>query len=249
VVTTLVRSGPPQDQDLDALRTRHAELETTLADRSAELARARADLTAFRIRYRREVGLLHEQLDQLEQAIAAAELGEISRRLQQADGEPIAPPAAQPATSAARLTSDAVRKLFRDVAKAIHPDLALDAETRDRRHSLMIEANRAYALGDEERLRSILETWESSSEAVPGNEPDAIHAHLVRRNAAIEDRLAVIAGELAELKETAIWKLKAMVDDEAARGNNLMADMIRRLRRDIVAARNRLDAMQSHPPR
>jgi hypothetical protein len=246
-VTTLVRSGTPQD-DLDGLRARHAELEAALADRAAELARAKADLTAFRIRYRREVGLLHEQLDELEQAIDTAELGEISRRIEGADREPAPPPEAQP-PAPARLTSDAVRRLFRDVAKAIHPDLALDAETRGRRHSLMIEANRAYALGDEERLRSILETWESNLEAVPGNEPDAIHAHLVRRNAAIEDRLAVIAGELAELKETAIWKLKAMVDDEAARGNNLMADMIRRLRRDIVAARNRLDAMQSHPPR
>jgi hypothetical protein len=35
-----------------------------------------------------------------------------------------------------------------------------------------------------------------------------------------------------------------MVDEEAAKGNDLIADMIRRLNRDILAARNRLDALQ-----
>jgi hypothetical protein len=34
-----------------------------------------------------------------------------------------------------------------------------------------------------------------------------------------------------------------MVDEAAARGKDLIADHIRRLKRDIMAARNRLDAM------
>jgi hypothetical protein len=34
-----------------------------------------------------------------------------------------------------------------------------------------------------------------------------------------------------------------MVDEAAARGKDLMSDMIARLKRDIMAARNRLDAM------
>ena len=70
-----------------------------------------------------------------------------------------------PADTAPRLTTDAVRRLFRDVAKVIHPDLAHDPEARDRRHALMIEANRAYALGDEERLRWILQAWEQIGRA------------------------------------------------------------------------------------
>lgn len=217
-----------------------------LAGRAADLAQAQADLAAFRLRYRQEVGLLHEELDELERAIAEAELGELSKLVTGGSSDTTAAPAPQP-EPAARFTSDAVRRLFRDVAKTIHPDLARDQEARDRRHSLMIEANRAYALGDEERLRSILEAWERSPEAVPGSDPDAMRLRLVRRIAQIEEQLQVHAGELTVMQDTPLWKLKTMVDTAAARGNDLVADMVRRLKRDILAARNRLDAMQWNP--
>jgi hypothetical protein len=38
-----------------------------------------------------------------------------------------------------------------------------------------------------------------------------------------------------------------MVDEASARGKDLVADMVRRLERDIMAARNRLDAIQWRP--
>jgi hypothetical protein len=244
-VTTLVRSGRPHD-DLDDLRARVSELETTLAERDADLARLKAGLAAFRISYRRRVGRLHEQLDDLERAIDEAELGILSERVTRAVPDEAPDASAGPARQApARsLTSDAVRKLFRDVARTIHPDLARDQDARERRHRLMIEANRAYALGDEERLRWILEAWEKSPDAVNGGDIDAIRVRLSRRITEIEEQLTLCAGELADLKETSLWKLKAMVDEEAAKGNDLMADMIRRLNRDILAARNRLDAIR-----
>jgi len=231
----------------EALRARLTELETRLAGRVRDITRVKTDLEAFRIRYRQEVGLLHEELDELERAIAEAELGEINDRLESEADAPAATPPGEPFEPAPRLTSDAVRKLFRDVAKAIHPDLARDEHTRDRRHTLMAEANRAYALGDEERLRSILESWEKSPEAITGADPEAARQRLVRRIAQIEEHLAFYDGELASTKESPLWQLKAMVDEAAARGKDLVADMVRRLKRDVVAARNRLDAMQWHP--
>jgi hypothetical protein len=148
-VTWLVRSGEPRDHDIDGLRSRVAELEAALGEREAEVGRLKADLAAFRARYRQDVGLLHEELEELEQAIADAELGELSRLLDDAERPATASAGARPET-APRLTSDAVRRLFRDVARTIHPDLAGDEGARDRRHALMIEANRAYALGDED---------------------------------------------------------------------------------------------------
>ena len=229
-------------EDVEALRAVLAERETLLGERVAELARARIDLASFRIRYRREVGGLHEELEELERAIAKAELGEFTKRLQDEGASETASPALL--ESAPRsLTSDAVRKLFRDVAKTIHPDLSADDQTRDRRHALMIEANRAYALGDEERLRMILDAWEKSPESVQGDDPDAARARLERRIAQVDEQLVACAGELADLHELPLSKLKAIVDDAEARGKDLIADQIRRLKRDIMAARNRLDAM------
>ena len=240
-----VRIDRPHDPDLDSLRARASELATAHDQRRDEVAAVEGDLASFKIRYRTEVGLLHEELDRLELALAEAELGELSKRTDIPDAAATAADKeridAQP-----RLTSDAVRKLFRDVAKAIHPDLASDDLARDRRHSLMIEANRAYALGDEEQLRLILQAWERSPEAVQGSDADAMRSRLIRRIAQIEEQLVALDGALAELKASPMFQLKAMIDDEAAKGKDLIKDMVRRLKRDILVATNRLDALR--PP-
>ena len=246
-MSTLVPSDRPRDQDIHDLRARVADLEAVLADRDAEIARLKVDLAAFEVRYRQEVGLLHDELDELERALAEAELGHINARLEEGG----ASTASTPDTgdeAATRFTSDAVRKLFRDVARTIPPDLAEDEAARDRRHALMVEANRAYALGDEERLRWILQAWERSPEAVQGSDAEAARLRLERRIAQLEEQLAAWSGELASLKDSPIGKLKAMVDDAAAGGKDLVADMVRRLQRDILVARNRLDALRPHAP-
>jgi hypothetical protein len=244
-VTTLIRAERPQ-HDLETLRSRVAAMESMLEERDAEVTRLKADLDAFRIRYRQDVGLLHEQLDELEKAIDEAELG-VRTEARKPPVDPTTPSIEQERIEVApKFTSDAVRKLFRDVAKAIHPDLA-DDHSRNRRHMLMIEANHAYALGDEARLRSILEAWNNSPEAVSGSDADAVRLRLERRMAQIDEQLEACANELADLKASSLWHLKAMVDEAAAGGKDLVADMVRRLQRDLLVAQNRLDAIQWRP--
>ncbi len=239
---SLVRTGKP---GIDDLHGTLAELDAALAARTTALAQARADLDTFRIRYRRDVGRLHEELDELLDAIAEAELKELSERLKAEGADPTSS-AAGPGGSepAPRYTSDAVRKLFREVARTIHPDLARDAYTRDRRHSLMVEANRAYATGDLEQLHRILATWENSPEAVRGDGPEATRERLLRRITQAEAELAACDEQMNALRETPLGRLKVMVDEASAKGKDLVADMVRRLKRDVVAARNRLDAMR-----
>lgn len=244
-VNSLVPVQRDDGLDIAGLRARLAELETIHDQRRADVARAQADLAAFRIRYRHEVGLLHEQLDQLELALAEAELGELAKR-EDIPERPDTSPVTARSDPQPRFTTDAVRKLFRDVAKAIHPDLARDDGGLDRRHSLMIEANRAYATGDEEQLRLILQAWEQSPEAVQGTDAEAVRLRFARRIAQIEQLLEGLASDLAALQESSLWKLKAMVDDGAAKGHDLIKDMVRRLKRDILVATNRLDALR--PP-
>src|SRR5690349_793901 len=189
-----------------------------------------SELAAFRIRYRQEVGLLHEELDELQRAISEAERDAASKRPDagadaDAAGTKTAPSRPSPAPLP-RFTSDAVRKLFRDVAKTIHPDLALDEVTRDRRHALMVEANRAYALGDEERLRWVLEAWERSPETVRGSDLEATRQRLLRRIAQVEEQLELSDQELASMTASPLWQLKVMVDQASARGKDLMAETI-----------------------
>jgi hypothetical protein len=258
-VSTLVRPEQPPD-DLDQLRARVAELETARDERAAEADRLNRELDMFAAEYRQKVGTLHEQLDQIEIEIAEAELGELSKKVAEgagdADGRTGA--ASGPSTSAAasaggaagagpRFTSDAVRKLFREVARAIHPDLANDEDTRDRRHALMIEANRAYALRDAEHLERILAAWGRSPEAVAGSDPASIRLRLERRLAQMEEQIDIYGRDVAALQASPLFELKKMVDEASGRGRDLIADMVRRLKRDIMAATNRRDAMRSVP--
>jgi hypothetical protein len=253
-VTTLVRPEPSAD-DLDSLRARVAEREAVLDERAAEADRLEGELDTFASHYKQMVGTLHQQLDELELDIAELELGELSKRVAEGGGpESATPPSpsdeeeqADKAEPAARFTSDAVRKLFRNVALTIHPDLADDEHTRHRRHALMVEANRAYALRDAEQLRKILEAWERSPESVQGSDPASMRLRLERRLVQIEEDLEMYARGVAELQASPLYELKKMVDDASARGRDLMADMVRRLKRDIMAATNRLDAMRSVP--
>jgi hypothetical protein len=244
-VTTLVRAEHRDDDSLEGLGARVTRLEVELRERIDDVEGVKAGLEAFRIRYRQEVGLLHEQLDALELAIAEAELGELARKLDEAGPEAPPPPiSAPPPETLPRFTSDAVRTLFRDVARTIHPDLGLDDHTRHRRHALMIEANKAYARGDEEQLRWILEAWRRSPESVQGSDPEAMRLRVIRRIAQIEEQLEGLTADLAALKDSPLWELKVMVDQAAIRGKDIVGDMVRRLERDIMAATNRLDAMR-----
>jgi hypothetical protein len=248
-VSSLVRPDPTAD-DLDRLRVLVTEREAVLDARAAEADRLERELDMFAAHYRQQVGTLHEQLDEIELDIAAAELGELSKRIAEAGAEPREGAEDGAASSArragpARFTSDAVRKLFRDVAKTIHPDLADDEHGRDQRHALMVAANRAYQLRDEEQLRKILEQWERSPGAVQGSDPASMRLRLERRLAQIDEQLELYDGDLTELKKQPLYELKTMVDHAATRGRDLVADMVRRLKRDIMAATNRLDAMRS----
>jgi hypothetical protein len=250
-VTDLVRPDWPDrpEEDLDRLRARVAELESSLETRAAEPDRLARELDIFAALYRQKVGTLHDQLDQLELDIAEAELGELSKRVAEggAPPNPADSSSASAPTATPRFTSDAVRKLFREVARAIHPDLAGDEHTRDRRHALMIEANKAYALRDAEELGRILEAWERSPEAVQGSDPASMRLRLERRLVQITEQMDVCTRDLDAQRASQLYQLKMMSDDAATRGRDLVGEMVTRLKRDIMAATNRLEAMRSLP--
>ena len=251
-VTTLVPSSQ-LSEDIGELRARVAERETALAERAAEADRLNADLTSFAALYRHHVGTLYEQLDQLQLDIAEAELAILTNgrvdedsRYDRTREHPALPPlVSEP--PAPRFTSDAVRKLFRDVARAIHPDLAGDEDARTRRHALMAAANQAYALGDADELRRILDGWERSPDVVQGFDEAAVRLRFERRLAQIDELMEMYAKEQAELETTPLYELKVQVDEAASRERDLMGEMVRRLKRDIMAATNRLDAMRFTP--
>jgi hypothetical protein len=146
---------------LDADRARLTALEAEVRDRDAALAAIKRELQALQARYLTDVGTQYATLSEIEAAIAEIEIAAGLRDPPPVeDGDPAGPgaDALNAASSCGHRgeASDDLKRIFRRLAKTIHPDLALDGVAWYRRHSLMAEANRAYAERDEDRLRLIL---------------------------------------------------------------------------------------------
>jgi len=94
--------------------------------------------------------------------------------------------------------------LYRQIAVKIHPDKATNASEREYRTKLMAEVNNAYAAGDIERLRQILQEWESSPASVIGEGIAVDLVRMIRSISQIKGRLKTIEKEIETIKETEI---------------------------------------------
>lgn len=225
--------------------TRRVALEAEINRLQSELVALKLELQKIQREYLGKMGEFYGELATLEAAIAEAEVAAGLRPPPAEDAEEDAPAGDEPVTvGAADRTppSDELKRMFRDVAKSIHPDLALDEPARCRRHSLMAEANRAYAERDADRLRLILQAWEQ--------DPDGAADELgggsgrVRGVAELEDRLAALKAEMAALRRSAIFKLKQKIDRTHAEGWDLMAEMVLQVKSEIARARVRLAKLE-----
>ena len=236
---------------LEPGRVRLAALERDLAARERDLMLLKRELHELQSRYLSKVGVLYSQLSELEAAIAEAEIAQGLRPPpldEDDDAEPETPGAQEPGVSpcASRAAPSAdLKRMFRGIAKAVHPDLANGDPARARRHSLMAEANRAYAERDEDRLRLILSTWERSPDSVPDDDPDAERERVSRRIAQLDERLLAIDVELKDLRSSAIARLKQRIDEAARQGWDLFGEMILQMRREISRATARLASLRA----
>jgi hypothetical protein len=224
------------------------------------MATSRAELDAFETQYRRALGARYARLDKLSEQLEtggggrngqhAAGTGPQPEELQGADdpfhggqnwdwvredGGDQAPPTGHRAT-----VGEAAKRLFRLIARRIHPDLARDPEERERRTTLMVQANHAYELGDVQTLRRLLETWERSPDSVVGHGTKAELERVIRRIAQASERLAEIEREMAALEDSAMGWLRRRVRKAASEGWDLLSHMARELDRQIVEAEEEL---------
>jgi hypothetical protein len=228
-----------------AARARLADLEREVTAREAALEQETADLQALQTRYLAAVGDHYRQIVELDAAIIEAEIRAGLRAAPSDEGEEADAAGDAEDTGAGcgnrSAPSTDLKKMFRELAKTIHPDLAVNDPARLRRHSLMAEANRAYAERDEDRLRLILHHWQRTGE-VPDDDQlgGDDEARVARRIARLEDRLLAIDAELADLRSSAIGQLRRKIDDARAQGWDLFAEMVLEVQREVRRAKARL---------
>jgi DnaJ-domain-containing protein 1 len=223
-MSSLLRYLSPEEQELEKKQVELAALEAELAQRELVLATMRAEFHTFEREYYQVIGTRFTELDRIERQIS-----EYMEYLEAAkDFKP----------------SDSLKKLYREVAKKIHPDLATDETERLRRQELMAEANTAYEAGDEERLRSILNTWEISPESAQGEGIAVALIRVIRKIAQVQNRLRGIEEESKALEITELGQLKTQVETAKQAGQDLLAEMAKQLDEQIQDAQKQLQKLK-----
>jgi hypothetical protein len=229
-------------------------LKDRLADREEDMADLRAELERFEARYTMDVARLYAEHDEIEAQIAEEEYKLVP------DDEEIKKKAEElrrRAEESARAAEDAggddgkfeptpeARKAYHNLARIIHPDLALDAAEKERRHGLMAELNQAYSSGDEAKLKKLAEDMRHSPALVAGDSIGDELVRVIRQIAQVNARLNELAKEQAEAEASELFELRKKVEFESSEGRDLLAQMAARTRAHIKKSERRLANLRS----
>lgn len=234
----LVVSSLTEQREAEAKRAELKMLEDTLAVRETELSRLQSGVRDFELNYLEAVGQKFDELAELEKQIAAV-LGQhvadedytISDELE----------CGQTKFHAA----DNLKKLYREVARLCHPDLADNEQERAYRHKLMIAANQAYEAGAEDRLQSLLSTETTFVELTRQSNAALDLVQVLRALSTTEERLHEIEAEIARVQQSELYRLKLRADRAATVGHNFLLDLISQVERQIRKSQNRLTTLQA----
>ncbi len=245
----LILQQTPDTAVLLEKRQHLAAVRGSLAEREAQLARLRAELRVFEARYLRQVGVLYAELDAIDARIAEREVdlydSESARRR------------AREARQRAQETHDAafrsaedeepveveappdLKRLFREVARRIHPDLAADPDEQAFLTLLMIRANQAYSRADFDTLQRLLDDH-LEVHALDAEEGTAAELGRVTRQIRHAERdLVALATEQEKLLASEIGQLHVEANAAAGEDRDLLAELAATLREQIVEAERR----------
>lgn len=246
----------PEEIELNKKKRVLERLKDALADREEEMTELRAELEQFEANYTMEVGRRYAELDAIEAQIAEEELKlvpddeEIKKRVEELRRKAEESAADVDEASAANCsfkwqpTAEA-KKAYHNLAKIIHPDLALDADEKEKRHNLMAQLNNAYSAGDQNLLNKLVEDFRDSPDLVRGDSVGDEFVRAIRQIYQIKNRLKELREEklVAELSE--LFILRQKVNEEMLEGRNLLKQMAERTRTHILKSERRLATLKN----
>jgi SHS2 domain-containing protein len=246
----------PEDIELNKKQAKLERLKERLADREEEMTELRAELDQIEANYKMQVGRLYADLDEIEAQIAEEELKlvpddeEIKKKveeLRRRAEESAADADAEKWEGCANKWNPTpeAKKTYHNLARLIHPDLAIDADERERRHVLMAKLNDAYADGDQNLLNRLVEEYRDSPDLVRG---DAIGDHLVRvirQLSQVAARLKELKSEKLKLELSELYEMREKVRTEQLEGRNYFNQISARTRTHIMKAQRRLENLKN----
>jgi len=251
--STLVLSPSLKEQELAQKRVELNRLQAELINRELYLEDLQGRLRAFEVRYLQRVGVLYAELDawnaklcDLKADIAGTtEAKTAAAEVRKQAEESYAAAHGEAATALSSPPSPELTRLYRHTMKQIHPDLAADEADRALRTRLSAEADIAFHRGDAEALSQILDEYKRSPETVRGQGIPADLQRIQRQTDQIKRRLAQIESEVAESLSSDLALLMAKVENAAAVGRDLLAEMAQDVTNQIRSARSEFETRSS----
>jgi hypothetical protein len=243
------------ENDFRAQNAEFESLSKELTEKELELSTLEEKISLFEGKYAKTVGILFAELDEIEKEIAKELLrlnpkeeyrkgfqkaeqkaktsqDAVNEKLSQRDRKPFEP-------------SDELRNLFRKVAKAIHPDFATDPQERVFRNTLMARANDAYKKGDIQGLKQIIDEWENRDKRSYLQQTELIQVdQLKQKIRQIRLRINVIETRISELESSDLYKLMVKVEMAGLERRDLLGEMAKGLREQILGANELLAGLQ-----
>jgi hypothetical protein len=128
-----------------------------------------------------------------------------------------------------------LKRLYRRLARVLHPDLAQDASEQARLGELMAKVNAAYAKGDLTALEVMAEKL-GAGDPLGELSPEERRAHLERRIATLERIAASLTRERDRLLRSDTARLRAEARRREAEGGDYAADTRAEVREEAEAA-------------
>ncbi len=246
----------PEELELDKKHSVLKRLKNRLVIREEEMTELRAELEQFEANYTMEVGRLYAELDEVEAQIAEEELKlnpedeEIKKRAEEARirAEESADAAEEENWQACTHKwnpSPEAKKAYHNLAKIIHPDLAIDEEERNHRHGLMAKLNDAYSEGDQNLLNKLVEEYRDSPDLVRGDSIGDELIRAIRQVFQVKRRLKELSEDKLEAELSELYVLREKVRNEQIEGRNLLKQMAERTKTHIKKAERRLSNLKN----
>lgn len=132
-----------------------------------------------------------------------------------------------------------IQRLYRQLARLIHPDLVTDARARAQRETAMRLANEAYEAGNADQLERLLNIWIDAQETGDNHTPtvEELRASITK----LRGQLTTLASQLKELERSELGRLLRM--DRRSRNRHLERER-ESLRRELASLRLRRRRLQ-----
>lgn len=240
------------NETIDQLRLALASLHDKLIEAEAGLADRLAEINAFEFVFEAEVGPLIDALAELEKEIDRYnEQIHIARNKQKFGYAYVSveeqyrrawrpPPPSAPVPPPQPLSPPdeaEIKRLYRQLARRFHPDLAVDEADRLRRTQKMTLINNAYAARSLIELVTLAQEQESLIEVNPldsGRSEAQLAQALQKELARCQARLRQIERELAQLRYRPSVEVSLEVKSAQRQGRDLLAEMAAELERKIA---------------